>query len=872
MNFKKSLLIASLTVAIHGCSQKSPEEYISSAIAKIEQKDFNAAIIELKNALKEEPNNAQSRILLADIYFQQGQFAFAEKEYSHALKLESNLNQVIPNLLSTYLGLFNYEDILLFEYDEYQNLSNQTLDAIRCYQTIASIRMGDLVTLQKVPSERENQSKYAKLHQAYLESVDDRSLGLKSLQTLLEDSPKFSDALFLKGQLHSSLGEFSDAVNTWTEYKKQKPNHLITSLYLADALNQDGQLEEGYKVITQYLKNNRNNPIANQIKAFSAFELGKYEEALLAAEYAFQNGIESNGVRLLAGYAAFRTNGFEKAHKYLAPLVETLNPEHPAHRIFILTEYNLGKNQNVIEAIDDDGALDPIENQLLAASAYNLLIQSNTPAAQVAIEKLSNNTNLSPQQSYQLALLKFTTNETKSGISILEKVRSKGEQNERTEYALAKAYLKEGDIRRSSSIAEDLIKDGYIADGHLIKSEIALATKKFDTALLAIEKAISEAPDKGNYRLTKSRVLRQLNRADEAHDVLVKLLKTFPDYLQAYIDLYVLEAKENKDKSSLTILNAHLNKKGSKATEELKQLYAQLLIREGELVTAYDVISTIQTANTKNPASTFATKSNLEIRLGKYKEAEDTLKQWVDLQPVNPIARTSLISFYDNVGQINLAVDAAEQARNYITEDDTILMLNAHLLLKLNKLEEAKAIYNTTSTRSQLTDAGQQIKGNILVYEGKLEEGLQLLLETHDNLTNHFNVGLIVYTYQQLEQNNKAIEFLNTHLKSNPDDLKTRFLYANELLKNNSKNAISEYEIILQQAPNNLMALNNLAYALSTHGEVSKAESAIDKAVQIAPENINVLDTAADIKEKLGKKEESARLRDKIETLQRNNG
>ena len=64
MKVSKALLWIALALASAGCSRDNPVELIASAKEYLAKREYNAAVIQLKNALQKDPDNAEARYLL----------------------------------------------------------------------------------------------------------------------------------------------------------------------------------------------------------------------------------------------------------------------------------------------------------------------------------------------------------------------------------------------------------------------------------------------------------------------------------------------------------------------------------------------------------------------------------------------------------------------------------------------------------------------------------------------------------------------------------------------------------------------------------------------------------------------------------------
>ena len=81
-------------VFLVGCAPDKPEALVASAKEYLARNDRNAAVIQLKNALQKDPDNAEARFLLGKALLENGELAAAEKELNKANELRYPLDQL----------------------------------------------------------------------------------------------------------------------------------------------------------------------------------------------------------------------------------------------------------------------------------------------------------------------------------------------------------------------------------------------------------------------------------------------------------------------------------------------------------------------------------------------------------------------------------------------------------------------------------------------------------------------------------------------------------------------------------------------------------------------------------------------------------
>ncbi len=98
------LLVVVLTSALIACSsQTSDTELVQAANNYMAKKQVREATLELRNALKKNPDNAQARYLLGKINLEMGDIASAEKEFRRAVRFGWNKQQSQLELAKTLL-------------------------------------------------------------------------------------------------------------------------------------------------------------------------------------------------------------------------------------------------------------------------------------------------------------------------------------------------------------------------------------------------------------------------------------------------------------------------------------------------------------------------------------------------------------------------------------------------------------------------------------------------------------------------------------------------------------------------------------------------------------------------------------------------
>src|SRR5207245_131148 len=106
------LALAIAGVAAAAGDPQRAEGYITDAKKSVDKGDYRSAVIQLKNAVQADPDNAAARYELGVAELRLGDYLSAEKELRGALDRKFNPDQIAGPLAETLLRLGKNEELL----------------------------------------------------------------------------------------------------------------------------------------------------------------------------------------------------------------------------------------------------------------------------------------------------------------------------------------------------------------------------------------------------------------------------------------------------------------------------------------------------------------------------------------------------------------------------------------------------------------------------------------------------------------------------------------------------------------------------------------------------------------------------------------
>lgn len=269
------------TSLLTACGGEDSATLVKEAKTKLAAGEFKAALIQLKNAIEQDENNAEARFELGKLYLAQMNLASAEKEFRHARDAGIAASTVNPLIARTLLMQQEYQRVL----DELPTPADASTDAASMLALRATAELGlrrtddARKTLQHAQQIDPNNA-WVHLALAQLALADHNlTLAMQALDQALHLDPKQLDALVMKADLLRASGKEDEAAATYREVIRLNPQHSGARLALAGIALNANRLADARKEVDAALKIAPNSLQARYTEALIDFQEKKIERA-----------------------------------------------------------------------------------------------------------------------------------------------------------------------------------------------------------------------------------------------------------------------------------------------------------------------------------------------------------------------------------------------------------------------------------------------------------------------------------------------------------------------------------------------------------------------------------------------------------------
>ena len=275
-----------------------------------------------------------------------------------------------------------------------------------------------------------------------------------------------------------------------------------------------------------------------------------------------------------------------------------------------------------------------------------------------------------------------------------------------------------------------------------------------------------------------------------------------------------------------------------KDAEEAARFYA----RTGDAKKALEAAQQAQAISPDN-LEVLDALGGIQIAAGEKEQALVTYRKLATLQPKSPAVLYRLAAA--QAASADQAAAATTLKKALALKPDFIDAQAAltGLEIRAGHFPEAMKIAREVQNQAAKSALGFVLEGDVLMAEKKFAEAARAY-ETADAIGKSGLLTIKMHTaYAQAGKPEWAERRLAQWLKQSPDDAAVRLYAADVSLKSGKyQNAIEHYEWLLQKQPDNVLALNNLAWAYQQVKDARALETA-ERAYKLKPDSSAVADT-----------------------------
>lgn len=840
-------IVLSVPIALSGCSSasQSPEEYIQKAKDLNAQGQHNAALIELRNVLQQQPNHPQANWLIAETYLAMGNPFMAETALRKAS--EGGVSDQVLKLSlakSLYLQGRADEALKVAEPGVEDSLDLRLkLMAIQGESLMAMNRLEAACTRFEEMRQLKSDSSSAALGLSRCAAArQDFALSRKLTEDAISFDPKNPEAWVQLGHTERGQDRLLEAEIAYGKALELAPSNINALLGRAMARLKLRKFDDAQKDLKVARAAAPSNPTPTHLLGVEAFFRGNHQEA----KTHFQTVLKAIPGHLTSlywqGITDIYLGNMEQAVKALSQYTAQ-RPGDAVARIILASA--LARQGNRISAEESLKALRSlgVENpSLLGMTGQTYLAIGKSVEAQRYLRMALDNNPKDVSLKLLLAESYRQQRQYDAYLKELAEAVALNPQSMPLRGQFAQALIAQGKPDRArAEIAEMRRLAPKSTEPLTLQAALQLRAEDWVGARKSFETMLRLEPDSATAHLNLSRLDLREGKFDAARNRFLALLQRDAGNITALTGLAALAYARNDLKAQREWLEKAL-KVNPNAIEPLMHL-AQNLLATGNTQQALSLARQAHAAEPNNPA-TLQLLGDVQLAGGEPGNARSSFAQWAELQPNSAAAFFKLALANDAAGLARDAKQAMLKAISLSPRDMTARLTLARWEARGGNFAEAHKLAAAIKQDFPKQSAGYLLAGEIFLAEKKLAEARK---QFEQGITVQPTAILLMRMANlQLAQGagQSAAQRLQQWVNRHPEDQVVRMELAGMYARLNKLDlAIAEYETLLKRNPDHVALLNDLAWLLQKQGAMPRARTLAEQALKLAPNNPAIQDT-----------------------------
>jgi len=866
-NYLKTTGILLFAIFLFACggSDLTDFEYVQRAKASISENNSNSAIIDLKNALKINANNAEARFLLGNTYVYIGDAISAEKELLKANTLGIPKSDIATPLAKS-LFILNRHNEILNSFKEIHDYPQNIQAEIYLIKGQSFYKTGEHKKAEEVllaVAESHKDSLYEIKSKAFLSFYGKNyEESEKWVEKALSINPKSPDMLLLKGDVLFAQSKYKEASIVFSTLSDLQTSSLVPRILLGISQLNNNDSETAITTFKNIIAQIPNNPLANYFLASAYLKEKKFEEAKTFAEKSLVSDPANLRSRLIAGVSNYMLKNYEQSMEHLKQFTAKV-PEHEiALKTLAATQSKLGFTDQAILTLSKVTTLSEDDATLLASIADEAVSGGDLRTGKEFFQKAAKLSRNSPIMLASLGLTKVSAGEIEDGLKNIEEAAKSGDFSSNIQLSLILTYIQTERFDEAISASIKFQQENpQNPDGYTLQGIAYGGKNQLEKAKLLFEKALNIQPGNANASSNLASYYLAQNDTLKAQDALKAALKINPGNPKLSISLSKLHSKEGEFEKSIEILENSNNLFPNNVDTKITLASNYFALNQANKV--LNILNPIEAEGKTYPAY-LEIKGRAELIEKQYESAISTFTNLVSLKPTEASFFFYLATAFSEFGDSKSAKSNLQKAVSLNPKHELYRLNYIKTLVSLQETKSAKAQIKKLNPKSQKLADILVLRGKIALVEKKPEKASSYFKQALDkNEINSINI-LYARSLYALGETQESFDVLNKWLKLYPEDAATHKVIAELYLERNEHElALSSFNRVLELSPNDYVALNNAAWLQFKAGRLNKAKSLAKKANTIKPNDPTIQDTYGMILLEMGEIQEAKNLLEK---------
>lgn len=810
-------------------------DYMSNARASLKKGDLKSAQIDLRNAVRSDPQNAEAHFLLGRVAIELGDPVAAEREASAALDRGYDAHQAAPLLAQALLS---------------QNKNNELLEKLKpagkdgALDAAILVARGYAQIALHLPEDA--QKSFADAEAAAPNALEplladarlsvarnDLAGAQEKIDRAVNAQPKSAEALLAKSQLLRLKGDGAGGMAVLDALIADQPSITQAHLDRADlalAMNKPAVARSDIDIV---LKGSKGNIQALYLDAVMKAQAKDYK----AADDGLQR-IQAYLGRIPRGYflravVKEQLGQYEEAEDAARKYLATAPNDLAAYKVLARILFVKHRPDQVVETlakVTESGKADA-ESYDLLGRAY---AATNRPAD--AIVNFQRAEALAPNDvglQTRLAAVRMGQGDVEAAVGDLEHTLELAPKVPVVGETLFFAAIATGDLDKTAAVLEKIkVAEGDTDVVRNLEGLFAMAKLDLPGAEKIFRDEITKSPEFTPAQINLARVLAMTGRQEEAEKLLKDIVTKQPTAEPALSMLASTYAQSSRMEQALNLLdNAHRSDpKNVRITTSLGDLY----IRSGAPQKALDLVGS-EPAASATTTEMLSLRAAAQLALGQKKDARDTYSDLLKKDPSVVGARRQLVALLIEAGDFEsaralLSAGIVTSPRNYQLYQDL-----AMIDLRSTGIEAALATADRLASQDRDFSLIRVLKGDIFMAANRVQDAINAYKDAMTAAPSTILATRLAAADLRAQQPDDAIKTLRDWLATNPADVNVlEQLGEIEISQNKLPEAKDYLETILKLKPHEAVALNNLAWVYQQLGD-ARAMDMARQAYVLAP-------------------------------------